>query len=187
MPLFPTMRQCLLRRLSIFASRCYREADPAQPSWAHPIPYLPNQSTAFLLFWEYNQVWCSPHAWFLTPTALAVQDLVAGPVLWPSRLPTSPLVEQQVAQQGLPMTQSPGSHAQGFFQKLHQGQAPCRGTTHKGAQVSEAPWEHLKQPAKEGLLKINSSCSSILHKEETRLQPWMSWQGQLCRVQKTVV
>lgn len=56
-------------------------------------------------------------------------------------------------------------------------------------QGSPGIWSSLrtsKLSKKEGLLKINSSCRLILHKK-TRLQLWMSWHGQLCRVQKTVV
>lgn len=75
--LSPTLWQCLLKRLSIFLHAFYlgvteglqSDTDTTQPSWAPTIPHLPNQSMAFLLPWEHNQVWRSPHAQFPTPNS----------------------------------------------------------------------------------------------------------------------
>lgn len=157
-----------------FLSRCYRGASVRQLT-LHSPPELTLFPTSPTSLWHFycpgSTTRSDAHPMLSSPprTALVVQDPVTGTVLWPSRLPTSPQVEQWFAQKRFPVARSPGSHAQGFFQKLHQGQAPCRGITHKGAQFSEALQEHLKLPEKEGLLKINSTCSSVLHKEKTRL------------------
>lgn len=90
-------------------------------------------------------------------------------------LPTSPWVEQWFAQRGMPVIQSPGNHAQGFFQKLCQSSLQ-RHHTLKGP----GPWSSVRTSK-------TTPCHSILCKEKIRLQPQMSHQGQLCKVQKIVV
>lgn len=69
---------------------------------------------------------------------------------------------------------------------LHQGQTPHRGTTDR--EPSEALHRTSKTAGDGQTPKDKVSFAvRILHKEKTRLLPWMSRQGQLCRVQKRAV
>lgn len=109
-----------------------------------------------------------------TRTAPAVLELVAAPVLCPSHLPTSPWDEQWFAQTGLPVTQKSWQMYPGLLPEGMPGF------------MSETLWEHLKL-SEDRLLKILFLQFRFCIRRRTRLLPWMSRQGQLCRVQKTVV
>lgn len=78
-----------------FLSRCYRGASVRQLT-LHSPPERPQFPTSPTSLWRFycpgSTTRSDAHPMLSSPprTAPAVQDLVAGPVPWPSRLPTGP-------------------------------------------------------------------------------------------------
>lgn len=102
-------------------STCHRGASVQQLTLRRP-PQLNLFPTSLIGMWHFSfsgsTSRCDAHP-MLCPalwTAPVVQDPVSGSVLWPFLAHQS----QWFAQRGLPVTQSPGNHAQSFFQKLCQ-------------------------------------------------------------------
>lgn len=195
MSLSPNLWQCLLSRLSIFLGAfCLGVTEGLQSGLQTlcslleltPVSTSPSNSMLFSLPWEHNQFWCSLCAQFPTLNHPSGAGLGDKPCAVTLLLAHQSLGRAVVCSGRAPCDPKPWNLCPGLLPKAMQVPTPYSGTTHKGVQVSEAPWEQLNPPGKEGLLKLSASCSSAL-RQKTRLQPWMSWQGQLCRVQKTVV
>lgn len=107
-----------------FPSRCYRGVSVQQLTLLRPpqLTLFPPPHLVYGIFLSQGTqaglmlIPCSvPHSkqpqWCRTQWQVRCSDPL---------LPTSPWVEQWFAQRGLPVIQSPGKHAQGFFQKLCQ-------------------------------------------------------------------